>query len=171
MVVFECARCGTCCLKHVGKMAGHVHGLMILPEERKLFPEEIIAPMFRYKMGFKPDPGRVFMYQIDTMPCPHYAREEGACNIYSKRPVTCRTFPFELRGNGLAIHGFCPEIARLAENYKPSEIRPSDACISTMMELRKYWDVWMKTVKIERYDVEKEKWYHVLDGVGPEYLE
>ena len=170
MVVFECTRCGTCCIQHVGKMAGHVHGLMILPDERKLFPEEIISPMFRYTMKYKPDPGRVFMYQIATAPCPHYAQEKRACNIYPKRPVVCQTFPFELRGNGLAIHGFCPEIARLAEIHKPPEIRCSDAYISTMLKLREYWDVWMKTEKIERYDVEKKKWYHILDGVSPEYL-
>ena len=90
--------------------------------------------------------------------------------VASLRSAAYGTVSAESQRNQLAIHGFCPEIARLAESHEPPEIRCSDACISTMMELREYWDVWMKTVKIERYDVEKKKWYHVLDGVSPEYL-
>lgn len=170
MVVFECARCGTCCLQHIGTMMNHVHGLMILPSERKLFSEEIIEPMFRYSMDYGPDPGRVFMYQIAMEPCPHYAREEKACRIYSKRPVVCQTFPFEIRGGGLAIHEFCPEIAKLTKDYEAKNIHCPESYVSIGGKLRRHWEIWMKTAKIERYDLKERKWYFILDGVKPEHL-
>ena len=163
MVVFECTRCGTCCLSHVGTVMNHVHGLMILPSERKLFPMEIIKPMNRYSLDFIPDPGRVFIF--------HYAREKTECLIYSKRPVVCQTFPFEMRrGGGLAMHEFCPEIAKLVKSHKPSEIRCPTSYYARGLKLQHHWAVWMKTTKIERYDLKEEKWYGILHGVKPEHL-
>lgn len=153
-------------------MMGKVHGLMIMPSERKLFSEKDIKPMFRYSMKYTPDPGRVFMYQIATAPCPHYAQEKRACNIYPKRPVVCQTFPFEVRGGGrLAIHEFCPEVARLVKDgYGPNDINCPELYLEHGMVLVKYWNNWLRTGKIERYDVKDNKWYYILEGVKPEYL-
>lgn len=171
MIVFECTRCGTCCLRHVGTMMNHVHGLMILPSERKLFQEEDIEPMFRYSLNFRPDPGRVFMYQIGANPCPHYAREEKECLVYSKRPVVCQTYPFEMRGGGgIAMHEFCPEIARLTKDYKPNEIHCPRSYYAIGQKLHDHYEVWMITGEIERYDLKEKRWYNILDGVKPEHL-
>lgn len=170
---FICTRCGSCCKKPIGPMMGKIHGLMILPEERLLFPKEIVKPMFRYSERYRLLPGLVFMYQVDAEPCPHYVSDEEGCAIYSKRPLICRCFPFEpKRSGGVAMHESCPEIARLiAAGYKPNEVRFSERYLPSMIRVINYWDMWLKTTWIERYDIKEKEWAFIMDGVKKEYLE
>ncbi len=165
-MIFECTRCGCCCKKPVGPMQGHVHGLMIFPSERHLFPEKIVKPMLRYSQYYELLPGYIFMYQVDAEPCPHY--DEG-CNIYSKRPTICQVFPFEPRGEGgVAMHESCKEIERLlASGYKPPEVRITKQYLAPMLNTMRFWDKWLVTKHIERYDIKEEKWAFILDGAIP----
>ena len=91
--------------------------------------------------------------------------------MISERPVVCQTFPFEMRsGGGIAMHEFCPEIARLTKDYEASEIHCPRTYYAIGQKLQNHWMVWMKTVKIERYDLKEERWFDILDGVKPEHL-
>jgi len=152
-------------------MFGQVHGLMILPSEKHLFPKKNVKPMFRYSERFQMLPGMIWMYQVDAEPCPHYDDEKG-CTIYSKRPVICQSFPFEPRQSGaVAIHESCPEIARLiTEGYKPNEIRFNENYIPAMIKTIKFWEKWLITSMVERYDIKEKKWSFILEGVKRELL-
>jgi Fe-S-cluster containining protein len=76
--------------------------LFLLPSETKLFPEELIRPL--YGSGIKgrsrPRPADIWAYQINTNTCP-YIQSDNSCAIYSKRPMICRAFPVE--GIGIII--------------------------------------------------------------------
>lgn len=184
-VVFQCTRCGQCCISHVGPMLGKIHGLMIFIHERHLFPKEVIKPMLRYSKQYRELPGMVFVYQVDAEPCPHYIDDEKGCGIYSKRPLICRAFPFEPRSaprsespdrpwgefGGVAIHESCQEIARLgAAGYKPDKIRFNENYRSSLNEIIKFWNKWLKTPLVERYDLKEKRWAFALDGVREEHL-
>lgn len=181
---FSCTRCGACCKNHMGLMLGKTHGLMVFLPEKHLFPEKAIKPMLRYSKQYQLLPGMVFVYQVDVEPCPHYIDEKG-CGIYPNRPLICRAFPFEPRSasrtqspdqpwgefGGMIIHDSCQEIARLiAAGYKPDEIQLNESYLFPLTEIIKFWNKWLKTPMIERYDLKKRKWAFALDGVKEEHL-
>ena len=97
---FECLKCGACCRNlHIKTDLGRgwiIVGLFVMPQERKLFPADIIVPL--YGAGLKGRsrvrPEVTFAYQITEDTCPHLT-EENLCDIYSKRLLACRAFPLE----------------------------------------------------------------------------
>ena len=150
-------------------MMGQTHGLMILPKERSLFPK-LVKPMFRYGLNYNELPGFVWMYQVDAMVCPHYDEEVG-CKIYEKRPITCRGFPFEPKGKGLAIHESCPEIKRLVRGggYTAPRISPPKSYMAAIYKIMRYYQDWLRTYKMERFDVELGKWRNMIDGLTEQH--
>ena len=101
-IKFECLKCGECCrnlhvrVEVIG--AGWVTlGLFVLPRERKLFPNDIIAPMYGcgWKGRSRPRPKVIYAYTITKTECPHL-RADNLCEIYDKRLLSCRAFPREM---------------------------------------------------------------------------
>ncbi len=164
---FECVRCGKCCSNIRGPMFGQVHGLTIMPKERHLFPAERVKPMLRYKERSKFRPSEIFMYQVDVEDCPHHA---DGCQIYEDRPQICRAFPFELKGDGgVALHGSCPEIERLAKAetnfYMPVFYQKAAIVIQ-----RHYQNTLHRTPLVERFDLKTRRWRGLLEGMTNEHL-
>jgi len=67
-------------------------GLSLTPEETSLFPQDHIFPSVG--IGHYGRPKRIIAYQLDINICPYL--QEQRCIIYNKRPLACRTYPFEI---------------------------------------------------------------------------
>lgn len=112
---FECKRCGACCKNMFDRAGESVFGMMLLPEERELFPGNVKPYMAAGTKGRRRErPKKVFAYQMTLDTCPHLT-ESNVCSIYDKRPLACRAFPIVGRG---MLSTKCPEIG--ADN--PSEM-------------------------------------------------
>jgi Fe-S-cluster containining protein len=87
-VDFKCTNCGDCCREQnlVEPRFGWEFGLYLSPDETLQFPPESVKPLFG--VGF---PVVTTAYQMVTRPCPNYG--DGACLVYNKRPLVCRSFP------------------------------------------------------------------------------
>jgi len=86
---------------------------VIFPEERSLFPREIIFPF--YGIGKMPEDKffKTVLYQVNAQKCPHLKPDElSICKIYEKRPLACRSFPFLYLASPFEVLG--PDFARLA---------------------------------------------------------
>ena len=61
-------------------------GLYLNPDEVKLFKEEEVKPLFKYK-------DQIIAYQMILNACPHY--KDNKCGIYENRPLGCKSFPLK----------------------------------------------------------------------------
>ena len=98
-IKFECLKCGECCRNmHIktdlGRAGWVTLGLFIMPNERKLFPAEIVVPLYGagVKGRSRPRPDVIYAYQIAEPTCPHL-EADNSCAIYPVRPIACRAFP------------------------------------------------------------------------------
>ncbi len=124
--VFECQRCGGCCSNLVAEDRGVTRGLTLLPEETEHFPEAMVRPAIG--IGRRPhDKGfRIIAYQLTVDICPHLT--EDSCDIYERRPASCRQFPFSLKQGpmGKRMIGFdlnCPSVSTLLESRQRQALR------------------------------------------------
>jgi Fe-S-cluster containining protein len=113
MIKFECSRCGACCRNLLMQMGRWQLGLMLLPPERKLFPDNLVAPMWATGRN---KPENIAAYQLNAIDCVHL--KGNSCNIYEKRPKICRAFPLTIEiqnGNvvGATLSGNCPQSKEL----------------------------------------------------------
>ena len=93
-IVFKCLRCGHCCRNLLREFDGDLKGLVISPNERKLFPKKLISPRVGIGWGLM-GPKHVVSYQLDANACPRLSKD-NLCKIYNKRPLVCQAFPFFL---------------------------------------------------------------------------
>lgn len=84
---FSCVRCGRCC--HVNGDYAYVY---ISPQEASNIMEALDIPRKEFMKSFcsKLDGNLILRFRDDV--CPFY--ENGACSIYSVRPVQCNAWPF-----------------------------------------------------------------------------
>ena len=116
---YTCRQCGKCCRDLVQSDRGVLRGLTLLPDEIRLFPEEMVKPYLGlgrrpYESGFT-----VIAYQLTVDECPKLV--EDSCTIYEKRPTTCRQFPFslDLDENNQTVLGIdmnCPAASEMVNN-------------------------------------------------------
>jgi Fe-S-cluster containining protein len=109
LLTFKCLRCGSCCKNLVVASTFETSkGLVIFPEERPLFPEGLVFPF--HGVGNFPE-GRYFRivtYQVSARTCPHLKFNKlSMCNIYERRPLACKSFPFFYLGSPFTISGTC----------------------------------------------------------------
>jgi len=166
IIRFQCTRCGKCCREHRGPMLGQLHGLMLMPNEVQLFPSELIKPMFRYHPNTDPSiAGMVWMYQLDSDGCPHYDEERRICEIYEKRPILCRAYPFEWRGNSVMCHEACSEIERLNKLKVTLSVPRKE--VEAAVSIQEYQHEFMRReINVERYDLKTQSWRGVLEGLN-----
>lgn len=104
MTRFECQRCGDCCRNLLITLQGNYHvGLLLLPEELKLFPINSVSPMWAVNTKGRRRPGRpkTIFYQLNRNTCPHITKE-NTCRIYKHRPQVCRGYPLTIHVNATA---------------------------------------------------------------------
>lgn len=99
---FRCQKCGHCCRNLNADIDDGKGSLFLLPEERKLFPPDLIRPLYAVgrKGRSRPRPTKIISYQINTYICPHI-KPDNSCAIYAQRPMMCRSFPLE--GKGIVV--------------------------------------------------------------------
>jgi Fe-S-cluster containining protein len=91
LIEFHCLQCGECCRRLLIDRQFIRKGLPLFPDERGLFPGELVKR--GVGIGHPEKPGfRVISYQMTEMVCPHL--EDGGCDIWEARPVVCRAFPY-----------------------------------------------------------------------------
>jgi len=115
---FQCELCGYCCRNLLADINGGKGTLFLLPNERKLFSQALIRPLFGSgtKGRSRPRPANIFAYQINVNVCP-YIKRDNTCAIYPKRPMMCRAFPFE--GIGITvISRHCPTIKKTIREHE-----------------------------------------------------
>ena len=104
MPIFECLRCGSCCRNLIvtldekdGVMSKYKVGLMLLPEETRLFASEDVSPMWAINTKGKRRPGRpkAILYQLTRQTCPYLTRD-NRCLVYKRRPTICRGYPLTI---------------------------------------------------------------------------
>jgi len=117
---FKCGRCGYCCRHLLVDIEGGKGTIFLLPSETKLFPKELIKPLFGtgLKGRSRPRPAQFWSYQLNTNVCPHI-KPDNNCAIYAKRPLICRAYPFEGGFGVIILHRECSTIA---ETIKEGEI-------------------------------------------------
>ena len=117
---FECQRCGHCCMELKMKTSAGLLGLYLQLHEVKMFPAANVFPMYGcgQKGVSRPRPARIFAYQLDMQPCPHFDMISKNCRIYANRPIICRSFPLD----GIVASRHCPQICSQVEDDEPFTI-------------------------------------------------
>ncbi len=89
---------------------GRRFGMYLSAEEKKLFPEELVVPLFG--VG---EPVQPVAYQLAVDRCPHYQEESGlgSCAIYDRRPLVCRAFPVTSRAT---VSPHCPSVRAASQD-------------------------------------------------------
>jgi len=123
---FECLQCGECCRRLVFDRQGVRKGLPLFPDERHVFPEELVKPGLG--IGSSPDDEdfEIISYQMTEKVCPHL--EDGRCGIWPRRAVMCRSYPFVpvITQGGYVIRECsfdCTALARLAGIQQATKLR------------------------------------------------
>jgi uncharacterized protein len=112
-ILFECKRCGTCCI--TGDPIRLDHKDVVQIAKYKKIP--ISKAIKKYTI---PDPDKPGVMDFKHVrPCKFYDKEMKSCMIYSVRPWSCRIFPFlgiYDAEDKVKIHESCPgslETARI----------------------------------------------------------
>ena len=73
-------------------------GISLFPWEKHIFPEENVVPSLG--LGIHPDDSnfKITLYTYSTPGCVFLV--ENVCQIYSKRPLICRSYPFRITRRG-----------------------------------------------------------------------
>lgn len=154
---FQCQRCGFCCRHLLVDINGGKCTIFLLPSETKLFPKDLIKPLYgsNTKGRSRPRPATIIAYQLSTNVCPHI-KQDNQCAIYKDRPLICQAYPLD--GIGIMIlHRECPRIAKFVKEGEIIEtvIAPEERKANTLLA-RYTWKhignpVWY-------FDLKTQKW-------------
>jgi len=140
---WQCTRCGECCIQTVNKIPFGKAGVWLMPEERKLFPQPIVKPL--YGLGVKgnarPRPQVTYAYQMIGTPCPHWNGTEKTCRIYEYRPLICRMYPLSSSISGIIMHRECPALDKLVPinvTLMPNQLKNIDTELKAIKSMNTY---------------------------------
>jgi len=140
--------------------------LALFSNEIQLFSQKEIYPF--HGIGKSPDDEKfkISVYQLGVKNYPHL--NDNGCTIYSKRPLACKSYPFEpfrIAPDGeiqLTFDVECTGILEL-QGRNPSEF--ADGKISAPVELRYCLILLEKVAKIQQeeelkwsFDLQTKKW-------------
>lgn len=152
---FECLRCASCCRNLLESKDGIQGGLPLTDKEASLFPNALVSP--KLGVGTK-EPEEVVLYQLDIMCCP-YVNEKNECQIYSKRPLMCQSFPI-VAG---AISNRCKTFGYRKPGITYTEPYSMERQVEASEKLEKYVANRIKkhcskVIRIWEYDLVTKKW-------------
>jgi Fe-S-cluster containining protein len=123
---FECYKCGKCCLNLLQEDKGVLRGLTLLPEERNSFLPSTVKPAIGHGKSLHSKKFKIIAYQLTQDTCPHLRND--LCEIYPKRPASCRQYPFSLKQAsdeteliGLDLN--CPSLLAFLERENRKNLR------------------------------------------------
>jgi len=149
-------KCGTCCRSLLEESEGVLKGLTLTANETDLFPSSMVSP--QTALGRK-KPARIINYQLNVDYCPHI-NQRNECEIYDKRPLICRAFPY-IQGN---FSVKCPIFKKLFKREGlrvtfPMSHAEVEASLKrdrlTQNLLKRYWK---KGSKMWIYDLRSKQW-------------
>jgi len=160
VVVFECQRCGHCCRHLLEDINGVTNGLFLTIKEKKLFPRELVFP--QRAMGLK-GPNRVISYQLSLDRCP-YINDQNQCEIYSKRPLACRAFPYIIEDGKPKVSTKCQVIGSQMDvrEYRVVNLAESEVEASWKIERylqNRYKQYSKRKTYFWEYDLKSRIWY------------
>ena len=103
--------CGHCCNRIIVSQDTGCAGLCLLPGEEAIFaafPHAVLPYLALQKPGRTRK--RIVAHQMVQEPCPLFDAATKTCTIYSKRPTTCKAYPFSPVyevGGTYSIEGTC----------------------------------------------------------------
>ena len=107
---FSCQGCAKCCKTLIGRNG--TAGLLLLPEEIHLFPDNLIQPC--QAIGTYPGDKKFYLinFQYIENVCLHL--EENKCLIYDIRPLACHAYPLRVgkTGERYEFTPDCPEVTK-----------------------------------------------------------
>jgi len=180
---WKCSKCGECCIRTVGDTGLGKYGVFLLPNERFMFPEQYVKPLFGLgvKGKARPRPKYIYAYQNISSPCVWYMEELHECLIYDKRPLACHVFPLSQHGSSVQLHRECPAVAELIpENVriKGTQIKGFTEELKVLRKLESYFiHVFVLNPHNEdvqhcwAYDLNKNKWVIWTDEELLRFLE
>ena len=141
-----------------------VNGLLLLPEEVKLF-ENAGAEVYPFiGVGEDDEPEKILAYQLGSKVCPHLL-EDGRCAIYPDRPLLCRSFPVEyVRGSLAFLSENCTFINRNVGERMVDVSYFSDVEVKANLRLQERLREEMQPFKTEIwiFDLSTKKWKSAL---------
>lgn len=148
----ECKQCGKCCLNLEPSVPGAPGGLLLTPEEAKLFVGDKandIRPTVAY---IQPDNQVtvIVCYGMVASKCPLY---DNGCTIYDDRPLVCRRYPL---GNNIHESNLkCPVVADGGVLFE-------DESLDAMFDLEERSAMMMSSIPkgaiIYIYNMDDEEW-------------
>jgi len=157
---FKCLMCARCCRDLMHENPVGVNGLLLLPEEIKLF-ENTGAEVYPFiGVGEDNEPEKILAYQLSSQSCPHLL-EDNKCAIYPDRPLLCRSFPIEYVSGDWAIPSRnCTFINRNVGDRMVDISYFSNVEVEANLKLQKRLREEMKPYKTEVwiFDLASKKW-------------
>jgi len=161
---FKCLMCAHCCRDLMHENPLGVNGLLLLPEEVKLF-ENAGAEVYPFiGVGENDEPEKILAYQLSSKVCP-LLLEDNKCAIYADRPLLCRSFPVEYVRGGLAfLAENCTFINRNLRNLMVDVSYFSIVEVEANLRLQERLREEMKPYKTEVwiFDLATKKWKSML---------
>ena len=158
-IIFECKKCGTCCRNLVEDVNGIINGLFLTSKETRLFPSKLISP----KIALGVDkPKKTVAYQLNVNVCPHI-NERNKCRIYDKRPLACKSFPFEIGLGIRTVSVKCPQIGSKMKEGEYREVEFSEIEYEASQKisrylLNRYQKYSKKGTNSWKFDLKTRKW-------------
>ena len=158
-IIFECKKCGTCCRNLVEDVNGIINGLFLTSKETRLFPSKLISP----KIALGVDkPKKTVAYQLNVNVCPHI-NDRNECRMYEKRPLACKSFPFEIGLLKSTVSVKCPQIGSKMKVDEFREVELSGTEIEASQKinrylLNRYQKYFKKGTDLWKFDLKTRKW-------------
>ena len=159
IIFFECMQCGTCCknLFDYYYEDRFMKGLALTPKERNLFSPETVSPDLA--VGNR-NPEKIILYQLNVKNCP-YLGESNLCQIYEKRPLVCRSFPFDSRDKSFSLK--CPVFGNQVKEEEIFEASDVNAEVESSAKMNMYLDdryrrYLKKDSKLWEFNLATKKW-------------
>lgn len=161
-IPIECLRCGSCCKNLLRESEHGLHGLNLIPNERKLFPREIICPYMGVGIKKGLEPKYTIMYQLNVNLCPHLL-QNNHCKIHKNRPWACQVFPIvSIEPPRITTEcRFIKEITKggMIEIIAPTEKRAMEHLSNYVT--RKLKSIFPPPKTVLEYDLRNRKWIQI----------
>ena len=135
------------------------NGLFLTSKEIRLFPSKLISP--KIAIGAS-RPKKIVAYQLNVSVCPHI-NERNECRIYDKRPLACKSFPFEIELLRSTVSVKCPQIGSKMKVEEFREVEMSGTEIEASQKvnrylLNRYQKYFKKGTNLWKFDLKTRKW-------------
>lgn len=153
--VFKCKKCGVCCSNLIYSDNGVFRGLTLLPNEKKIFPYDLVNPAIGIGKNPLDKEFKIIAYQFIKNTCYHL--KNNICIRYDSRPSSCIQFPFSIQKGVeeyfIGIDLNCPSIKEMIQKdqkliISEKERKAAELLMNLQLKVLQNKEiVWFKDVK------------------------